>query len=116
MKTGSSVWLPDARKQCGHVTGDEEYEGIDGEDELYGQDHDEALHHHHHHHHHQRDHEEDAEISLPRSHDNEGRPRMRGAHGVRLNAEERDTVARGEVTPPSLVAAHRAVTPAQEHN
>ena len=118
MKTNSGVWVPaseHARKQRGHVTDDEEYEDIEGEDELYGQDHDETLHHHHHHHQ-QRDHEEDADISPPRSRDNEGRQRMRGANGVRLNAGERDTVVRGEVTPPSLVAAHRAVTPAQEHN
>lgn len=114
MKTGSSVWVPASeheRKQREHVTDDEENDDLEDEDELYGQGHDEALHHHH-----QRDHEEDSDIYHPRPRDSEGRPRMRGANGVLLNAGERGNAERGEVTLPSLVAAHRAVTPAQEHN
>lgn len=115
MKTDSGIWVPASeheRKQRGHITDDDEYEDIEDDEELYGQQHD--GHHHHHH----RDHEvHETDISPPSSRGNEGRQRAKGSNGVSLNAADRGDVGRGEArgeTPPSLVAAHRAVTPAQE--
>ncbi|KAF8428183.1 Eisosome component PIL1-domain-containing protein [Tirmania nivea] len=119
MKTGSSVWVPASeheRKQRGHITDDDEYEDIEDEEELYGQQNDGRHHHHHHAHANGHSHVEDeTDVSPPSSRGNEARQRStKGANGVSLNASERErgAGARGE-TPAGLLAA-RAVTPAQE--
>jgi len=117
MKTG--LWVPASeheRKQRGHITDDDEFEDIEDEEELYGQQHDGRHHHHHHAHANGHSHvEDDTDVSPPESRGNEARQRStRGAKGISLNAGERERApgARGE-TPAGLLAA-RAVTPAQE--
>ncbi|KAF8432847.1 Eisosome component PIL1-domain-containing protein [Terfezia claveryi] len=116
MKTGSSIWVPASeheRKQRGHITDDDEYEDIEEEEELYGQQHD-GRHHHAHANGHSHV-EDDTDISPPESRGNEARQRSaKGTNVVSLNAGERERAlgARGE-TPAGLLAA-RAVTPAQE--
>lgn len=124
MKTDSGIWVPadvHERKQRGHLSDDDDYEDIEDDDDNYDQHHNGRLHQHHQHRlshdsGHRSD-EHDTDIGPM----NEGRQRRtKATSGVALNAGSRDREslgrnreARGE-TLPSLVAAHRAVTPAQE--